>query len=483
MSDYSQITDFSAKDLLTTGDPNKLILGAEHDAELDAISVAITTKYDSADLASQAEAEAGTSSSKLMTPERTEQWSAVWAAENAGMVGDIQALTDPGADRILFWDDSAGAVSQLEAGDGLTISDTSLALDGTFAETDAANTFTEAQTISESSGLTELILDSAAGESLELWWREDATDRLSISYHSPSTSAYITRYGNPAHPVVSQIQFNASGIINVNDGEFRTGGYRVLNLTDIGTSVLGYDADVAYKDQANTFTETQTVKHGSGESKLIVDAVTGANSTVELRENAVAAMAITNAASLNATFFTKLDSVGTTGVGQIGMYETGDVDVAIGTFKVGGTLAGPGPCFRAYLGSATAKTGVGSTTLNTSNFSTWYEEFDTDSYYNPTTGRFTPLVAGYYHFAASWYSGDVTQDTGGHISIIKNGNASCWDETSASTVNFIGGSCGVTLYLNGSTDYVEAAIGTRSDTSYTVYNDQTQFSGHFIRGA
>lgn len=119
MSDYAKTTNFTAKDSLTTGDPEKLILGADFDTEFNAIATAIATKYDTSDLASQAEAEAGTSSSKLMTPERTEQWGANWAAENAGMVGDIHALTDPGADTLLGWDNSASAVINFTLGDGL----------------------------------------------------------------------------------------------------------------------------------------------------------------------------------------------------------------------------------------------------------------------------------------------------------------------------------------------------------------------------
>ena len=46
MSDYTQITDFSAKDALASGNPLKLIRGSDVDAELDAISVAIATKFD-----------------------------------------------------------------------------------------------------------------------------------------------------------------------------------------------------------------------------------------------------------------------------------------------------------------------------------------------------------------------------------------------------------------------------------------------------
>jgi hypothetical protein len=44
MADYNKITDFSAKDPLASGDPLKLAVGADVDAEYDAISVAISSK-------------------------------------------------------------------------------------------------------------------------------------------------------------------------------------------------------------------------------------------------------------------------------------------------------------------------------------------------------------------------------------------------------------------------------------------------------
>jgi hypothetical protein len=70
MSDYSKLTDFTNKDSLATTDPLKIILGAEWDDEFDAIQTAVATKYDSADLASEAQAQAGTSNAVLMTPLR-----------------------------------------------------------------------------------------------------------------------------------------------------------------------------------------------------------------------------------------------------------------------------------------------------------------------------------------------------------------------------------------------------------------------------
>jgi hypothetical protein len=149
MSDYAQITDFSAKDALASGDPEKLILGSDVDDELAAISTAVASKYDSNDLASQAQAEAETSNVVLMTPLRL----ANWADYNAGIVGDLQALADPGADRVLGWDESANAAIAFTISTGLTTSGTSLLVDSSVIPTLAA-TQTFAGTISFSSGTT-----------------------------------------------------------------------------------------------------------------------------------------------------------------------------------------------------------------------------------------------------------------------------------------------------------------------------------------
>lgn len=46
MSNYSKVTDFAAKDELSTGNPSKIVKGTEIDDELTAISGAIATKAD-----------------------------------------------------------------------------------------------------------------------------------------------------------------------------------------------------------------------------------------------------------------------------------------------------------------------------------------------------------------------------------------------------------------------------------------------------
>lgn len=132
MADYSQVNDYSAKDALATGDPLKLIRGSDIDAELSAISTAVATKFDSTDIATAGEAQAGTSNTVVITPARL----TAWGQNDAGVIEDLQALSDPNADRVLFWDDSAGTTTWLTLSTGLTLSGTTLTVnEGDFART------------------------------------------------------------------------------------------------------------------------------------------------------------------------------------------------------------------------------------------------------------------------------------------------------------------------------------------------------------
>jgi len=128
MTDYTKTTNFTAKDSLASGDSAKLIKGSEHDTEYDAIAVASATKYDSGNLASQAQAEAATLNTVLMTPLRTENWADTWAAENGGMIANIQALADPGADTFLGWDNSATDIIAFTLDASLATTTTALGL-------------------------------------------------------------------------------------------------------------------------------------------------------------------------------------------------------------------------------------------------------------------------------------------------------------------------------------------------------------------
>jgi hypothetical protein len=93
MSDYTKITDFTEKDSLAATDPLKIILGAEWDDEFDAIQTAVATKYEAADLASEAQAIAGTDNTVLMTPLRTADYYSS-AQDGPGMTAQINASNE-----------------------------------------------------------------------------------------------------------------------------------------------------------------------------------------------------------------------------------------------------------------------------------------------------------------------------------------------------------------------------------------------------
>lgn len=88
MSDYTQITNFTAKDDMPPGTVAKKILGSEWDAEFNAIVTAIASKYDDTDVADQSTAEAGASDSVLISALRAAQAAAAARITRQSMTHD-----------------------------------------------------------------------------------------------------------------------------------------------------------------------------------------------------------------------------------------------------------------------------------------------------------------------------------------------------------------------------------------------------------
>ncbi len=121
-----------------------------------------------------------------------------------------------------------------------------------------------------------------------------------------------------------------------------------------------------------------------------------------------------------------------------------------GTAMVSGNM----PAFSAYSSSSLS---VSSATWTKLQINT--EEYDTASCFNTSNYRFTPNVAGYYHFTGQ-YDIATGSPTRAIIAIRKN------DDTTRANGNDIGPSSGnlsqgagmvvsKIWYMNGSTDYVE----------------------------
>jgi hypothetical protein len=136
------------------------------------------------------------------------------------------------------------------------------------------------------------------------------------------------------------------------------------------------------------------------------------------------------------------------------------------------TLALDGPAFSAYK-SATQS--ITTTTFTKVTFQT--EEFDTNS--NFASSTFTPTVAGYYQVQFAVAPDTTTSNT--QAAIYKNGAVyKRVFSTASSTQSEV--TC--LVYLNGSTDYIEAyayIIGTSPVISSAT--DLTYFQASMVRGA
>jgi len=156
---------------------------------------------------------------------------------------------------------------------------------------------------------------------------------------------------------------------------------------------------------------------------------------------------------------------------------------ATGTMLTTATAGVPvnGPAFSAYLTSAT------SSTINT-----WVklqfnnEVFDTASCYDPTTNyRFTPNVAGYYQVNLRFQFAASSSNAEGTGGVYKNGAiyARISGGIMSSASGYVSPAGGCLVYLNGTTDYIEAYSYASATTAILAFADSATFSAAMVRSA
>jgi hypothetical protein len=236
-----------------------------------------------------------------MTPLRTAQYRAAWSAANGGFLDDIQAMTDPGADKILFWDDSASAVAQLGVGSFLTITGTTIDLatsgtlpafngsaltslnatnlaSGTVSDSrlsanvallNAANTFTANQTISLSNGRL-IINDSSATGNAVVRFNSNGTAQGYVGF-SNGTSTVITGDANGDMTLMAS---SGNLLFSGNSGStihFKVSSSGVLTTPNASAGEVGYKGTPANSQSGNytlVLTDAGKVITNSGASAV-----------------------------------------------------------------------------------------------------------------------------------------------------------------------------------------------------------------------
>jgi len=143
-------------------------------------------------------------------------------------------------------------------------------------------------------------------------------------------------------------------------------------------------------------------------------------------------------------------------------------------------VAGNGPAFSAYQATSQSQAS-GSTFTEATNYT---ERFDTGNCFNPTTGRFTPTVAGYYAFTATILS-NAASVTGGKVSIAVN-NAENRAVSSIQLATSLAQPPNIPVsslvYLNGSGAFVSIYAGVTGGTA-SWQTTVTDFTGYLVRAA
>lgn len=152
-------------------------------------------------------------------------------------------------------------------------------------------------------------------------------------------------------------------------------------------------------------------------------------------------------------------------------------DGAVTQAKLGTNVAGNGPAFSAYAGAANT-TSISAGTRVKISYNTEY--FDTNS--NFASSRFTPTVAGYYQITGSAQEANGTS-TILQLEIYKNGVNYAKGGYVGTAGSYYIAQCSSTIYMNGSTDYLEIYCYSSATTAVGGNFDSNYFCGSLARAA
>lgn len=235
-----------------------------------------------------------------------------------------------------------------------------------------------------------------------------------------------------------------------------------LNLLDGKTTVATLEG--------NTFTGEQIITYAGARSTLNS---TSLNSQYWFQDNGNNRGVVYWSRTGDSMNIRMYDADNVTARAELSLTETGDIDAILGTLKYGGVEVAVDKFYGSIAKVSAIKSGInGNINPLTSANSNIADLNDPNGWFNPTNGRFTPLVAGYYQ---ANFSAQALISTGGFkVYIRKNGSAFTQDQDTDVDPY---ASCSGAMYMNGSTDYFDLLI-TSSDTSWSL---QTTTHASFYR--
>ena len=148
--------------------------------------------------------------------------------------------------------------------------------------------------------------------------------------------------------------------------------------------------------------------------------------------------------------------------------------------KIGSSGGGGSSAFQGFAANAALGQVISSATWAT--VTNWASEnHDTNNWFNTTTGRFQPDIAGYYALKGIMRLTDLSNNAGCYARFYKNGTTTIAD---ASTTQVNGNNAITVLewveYFNGTTDFVDMQCTHYFDTGTATVHLASRFSGYYI---
>lgn len=323
-----------------------------------------------------------------------------------------------------------------------------------------------------------------------------------------TTSAFATTYA-AGSILFSSGANNVAGLATANNGILATSGtgvpfiasdiptaitiggaaiYRVggtdVAVADGGTNLSAYvQGDILYASAATTLTrlakDTNATRYLSNTGTTNnpawaqIDVTTGITGSVPVANGGSGRATAITAFGLIAAGTTATGVQQTISPGILGAILTGAGTSALPVFKGGNTA------FLAYRG--TSSQSIPSNTATKVQLQ--IEMFDTGSMYdNVTNFRYTPTIAGVYHFTFNAVIQSPAVADLLVINLYKNGAAVSYNRTDSSSTLFNTGSGQTWVQMNGTTDFVELYVTQSNAAAKNAYTDGTSLPYCYLAG-
>lgn len=162
---------------------------------------------------------------------------------------------------------------------------------------------------------------------------------------------------------------------------------------------------------------------------------------------------------------------------------SGDVLKFNGTEWISGTVSSSGLSASDYVANGKLNADT-ATTSGADTVIPFIDDFDPQGWWNPSTKKFTPNVAGYYNISLSvWWAAPGSSTNQYNTQVRKNGNTIAIYQNTIPANNGITQGGSKLIYLNGSTDYVDFTVYNGYGSSVNILLGTANGSGTYFSAA